>query len=217
MFKCFTSVPEHFYNHTKHFYNNKLLKTPGSRTTFSGSTSVSRGTRRDFDTLQNTRQAQEFVRVAKTLAGVVDLKRVRTMLFAWQAQGLRALWCRSLRPRTLNPWKACKFHAAEMLLCSDHFAWQLQEFVCLGSTFWWQAQYFWRSLAKTLFAFELQNSIFEGSVAEKLRFLASKLVFGRNSLVEAFCLWASKLDFWKKSCRKASQLVSYSVSQSVGN
>ena len=29
-----------------------------------------------FDTLQNTWQAQEFVRVAKTLAGVVDLKRV---------------------------------------------------------------------------------------------------------------------------------------------
>ena len=34
------------------------------------------GRRRDFDTLQNTWQAQEFVRVAKTLAGVVDLKRV---------------------------------------------------------------------------------------------------------------------------------------------
>ena len=31
---------------------------------------------RDFDTLQNTWQAQEFVRVAKTLAGVGDLKRV---------------------------------------------------------------------------------------------------------------------------------------------
>ena len=36
----------------------------------------SRGRRRDLDTLQNTWQAQEFVRVAKTLAGVVDFKRV---------------------------------------------------------------------------------------------------------------------------------------------
>ena len=35
-----------------------------------------RGRRKDFDTLQNTWQAQEFVRVAKTLAGVVDFKRV---------------------------------------------------------------------------------------------------------------------------------------------
>ena len=35
-----------------------------------------RGRRRDFDTLHNTWQAQEFVRVAKTLAGVVDFKRV---------------------------------------------------------------------------------------------------------------------------------------------
>ena len=30
------------------------------------------GRRKDFDTLQNTGQAQEFVRVAKTLAGVAD-------------------------------------------------------------------------------------------------------------------------------------------------
>ena len=36
----------------------------------------SRGRRRECDSLQNTWQAQEFVRVAKTLAGVVDLKRV---------------------------------------------------------------------------------------------------------------------------------------------
>ena len=40
-----------------------------------------RGRRRDFDALQNTWQAQEFVRVAKTLAGVVDLKRLRNDLF----------------------------------------------------------------------------------------------------------------------------------------
>ena len=55
----------------------KIVKAPGSRTTFWGSKCFSRGRRRDFDTLQNTWQAQEFLRVAKTLAGVVDLKRVR--------------------------------------------------------------------------------------------------------------------------------------------
>ena len=36
------------------------------------------------------------------------------------------------------------------LLCSDHFAWHLQEFVCLGSTFSWQAQYFWSIHLKIL-------------------------------------------------------------------
>ena len=54
----------------------KTVKTPGARDVFWGSKCVSRGRRRDFDTLQNTWQAQEFVRVAKTLAGVGDLKRV---------------------------------------------------------------------------------------------------------------------------------------------
>ena len=64
------------------------------------------------------------------------------MRFAWQGQGFRALRCRWLRHPTQNPWKGCKFHVTEELLCSDHFAWQLQDFVCLGSTFSWQAQYF---------------------------------------------------------------------------
>ena len=54
----------------------KIVKTPGARDVFWGWKFVSRCRRRDFDTLQNTWQAQEFVRVAKTLAGVVDLKRV---------------------------------------------------------------------------------------------------------------------------------------------
>ena len=59
----------------------KIVKTPGSRTTFWGSKCFSRGRRRDFDRFQNAWQAQEFVRVAKTLAGVVDLKRLRNDAF----------------------------------------------------------------------------------------------------------------------------------------
>ena len=54
----------------------KIVKNWRSRDVFGGWKCVSSGRRRDFDTLQNTWQAQEFVRVAKTLAGVVDLKRV---------------------------------------------------------------------------------------------------------------------------------------------
>ena len=136
-----------------------------------------------------------------------------TMRFAWQGQGFRALRCRWLRPRTQNPWKGCKFHVTEVLLCSDPFAWQLQDFVCLGSTFSWQAQYFWSihlKIAKTYwnsevkravnmsflkevsqkcFVFDLQSFIFEGSLAEMLRF------------------WSSKLHFWRKSRTKASFLI----------
>ena len=59
----------------------KIVKTPGARDVFGGWKCVSRGRRRDCDTLQNTWQAQEFVRVAKTLAGVVDLKRLRNDAF----------------------------------------------------------------------------------------------------------------------------------------
>ena len=187
-----------------------------------------------------------------------------TMRFAWQAQGFRALWCRCLKPATQNPWKGCKFHVTEVLLCSDHFAWQLQDFVCLGSTFSWQAQYFWsihlkilkrigilRSSdwstchfwrkSRTKASFELQTFIFEGSLAEMLRFWSSKLHFWRKSrrnasflsfkasflkevsqkcfvfdlqsfnfegsLAEMLRFWSSKLQFRRKSRRKASFLI----------
>ena len=61
----------------QHDLEVKIVKAPGARDVFGGSKCVSRGRRRDFDTLQNTWQAQEFVRVEKTLAGVGDLKRLR--------------------------------------------------------------------------------------------------------------------------------------------
>ena len=66
----------------------KIVKTPGARDVFGGSKCFSRGRRRDFDTLQNTWQAQEFVRVAKTLARVVDLKRLRNDAFRVAGAGI---------------------------------------------------------------------------------------------------------------------------------
>ena len=136
-----------------------------------------------------------------------------TMRFAWQGQGFRALRCQCLKPPTQNPWKRCNFHVTEVLLCSDHVAWQLQDFVCRGSTFSWQAQYFWsihlkivktywnsevkcavnmsflKEVSQKSFVFDLQSFIFEGSLAQKLRF------------------WSSKLHFWRKSRRNASFLI----------
>ena len=65
-----------------------IVKATGARSTFGGSNCFSRGRRRVFDTLQNTWQTQEFVRVAKTLAGVVDLKRVRNDAFLVAGAGI---------------------------------------------------------------------------------------------------------------------------------
>ena len=53
-----------------------------------GSNCLSRGRRRDFDTLQNTWQAQDFARGANRLAGVVDLKRVRNDAFRVAGAGI---------------------------------------------------------------------------------------------------------------------------------
>ena len=66
----------------------KIVKTPGARDVFGPSNCVSRGRRRDFDALQNTWQAQEFVRVAETLAGVVDLKMLRNDAFRVAGAGI---------------------------------------------------------------------------------------------------------------------------------
>ena len=165
-----------------------------------------------------------------------------TMRFAWQGQGFRALRCRWLRPPTQNPWKGCKFHVTEVLLCSDHFAWQLQEFVCLGSTFSWQAQYFWsihikivktywnsevkcpvkfsffNEVSQKRFVFDLQSFFFEGSLTQKLRFWASKLHFWRKSRTNAsflsFKAWFLKEVSQNSFSQSVSQLVR-SISQSV--
>ena len=149
-----------------------------------------------------------------------------TMRFAWQAQWFCALRCRCSKPSMQNPWKGCKFHGTEVLLRRDRFAWQLQEFVCLGSTFAWQAQYFWSihsKIAKTYcnsevkclvdmsflkevsqksFVFELQSFIFEGSLAEMLRFGAWKLHFWRKSRRKA-SFWSLKASILKEVSQKS--------------
>ena len=148
------------------------------------------------------------------------------MRFAWQAQGFRALWCRCLKHSTLKPWKDYKFHVTEVLLCRDHFVWQLQDFVCLGSTFSWQAQYFWsihlkitktywnsevkcllnmsilKGVSQKCFLFDLQGFNFEGSLAEELRFSALKLHFCRKSRRNA-SFWSFKASFLKEVSQKS--------------
>ena len=121
----------------------KIVKTPGARDVFGGSKCVSRGRRRDFDTLQNTWQAQEFVRVAKTLAGVVDLKRIRNDAFRVAGAVISRFVMSMFDASDAESVEGLEISChGSVTFCSDHFAWQLQDFVCLGSTFSWQAQYF---------------------------------------------------------------------------
>ena len=94
-----------------------------------------------------------------------------------------------------------------------------------------------KEVSQKCFVFDLQSFVFEGSLAEKLRFWASKLQFWRKSrtkasflifkasflkevshksfvfelqsfifegsLAEMHRFWSSKLQFWRKSRRKA--------------
>ena len=100
---------------------------------------------------------------------------------------------------------------------------------------------FLKEVSHKSFVFDLQSFIFEGSLAQKLRFWASKLHFGRKSrtkapflsfkaaflkeishksfvfelqsfilegsLAQKLRFWASKLHFWRKSRRNASFLI----------
>ena len=82
---------------------------------------------------------------------------------------------------------------------------------------------FLKEVSQKCFVFDLQSFVFEGSLAEMLRFLSFKdsflkevshksFVFELQSfifegrLAEKLCFWASKLHFWRKSRRKASFL-----------
>ena len=61
---------------------------------------------------------------------------------------------------------------------------------------------FLKEVSHKSFVFDLQSFILEGSLAQKLRFWASKL----GSLAQKLRFWSSKLLFWRKSRTKASFL-----------
>ena len=65
------------------------------------------------------------------------------MLFAWQAQGFSWFVMSIFEALDADSVEGLQVSChGNVLLCRDDFAWQLQELVCLGSTFLWQAQYF---------------------------------------------------------------------------
>ena len=83
------------------------------------------------------------MRVAKTLAGVVDLKRLRNDAFRVAGARISCFAMSMVEASDAESVEGLQISChGSVILCSDHFAWQLQDFVCLGSTFSWQAQYF---------------------------------------------------------------------------
>ena len=85
------------------------------------------------------------MRVAKTLAGAVDLNRLRDDAFRVAGARISCFAMSIFEASDAESVEGLQLSChgpTDVLLCSDHFAWQLQEFVCLGSTFSWQAQYF---------------------------------------------------------------------------
>ena len=154
----------------------KIVKTPGARDVFWSWKCVSRGRRRDFDTLQNTWQAQEFVRVAKTLAGVVDLKRV------WN--------------------EAFRVAGAMIFALCDVDVWSLRRRICgrvanFMSRMCYFAVIISRGSYRTSYAsaqlFRGRRNTFEASNWKSLK----RIVILRSSV------W-STCHFWRKSRRKAS-------------
>ena len=142
----------------------KIVKAPGARGVFGGSKCFSRGRRRDLGALQNTRQAQEFLRVAKTLAGVVDLKRVWNDAFCVASAGIScSSRRRRIRRRVAFMFRKC--YLAGIISCGSYRSSHAS------------ARLYWNSEAKCL----VNMSFLKEVSAEKLRFWASKLHFWRKS------------------------------------
>ena len=170
----------------------KTVKAPGAFC-------FSRGRRRDCDTWQNTWQAQEFVRVAKTLAGVVDLKRPRNNAFRVAGAMISCSGMSLLEASDAQAVEGLQISVTEALLSSDHFARQLQEFECPGSTSSWQAtfeasaQKSWKRIGI------LRSSVWSTChFWRKSRAKASFWSFKSwilKEVAEKLCFWASKLHF----------------------
>ena len=97
-------------------------------------------------------------------------------------------WRRSRRKASFLIFKA-SFFEASFLSCTASFL---------------------KEVSQKSFIFELHSFVFEGSLAEKLRFWAAKLRFcrrpRRNVRFLKLRFWAAQLRFWRKSRRKASFL-----------
>ena len=102
---------------------------------FGGAFSPAR--RVDFRKSGNVQNVRVLRGVQNRRKGCSKLEVVKNVHFSWQAQYLVLL--KSVLERSKCSF--VKLSSNLDRLCRHHFAWQLQDFVCLGLIFSWQAQY----------------------------------------------------------------------------
>ena len=89
--------------------------------------------REDFDTLPRTWQAQEFVTVANPM---VDSNRVRNDALRVASEGVSCFVMSMFEVSDAESVEGlhstCQVHVTEVILCLDHFARRLLDFVRLG-------------------------------------------------------------------------------------
>ena len=161
------------------------------------------------------------------------------MLFARQAQGFRALWCRCLKPRTLNPWKGCKFHATEMLLagiisrCSyrssyasahlfrgrrntcEAYTWKsLEKGIVILTPSVCSTCHFWRKSRRNVL-FLIFKAWFLKKVSQKCFVSGLQPLIFEGNLGEMLRFWSSKLHFWGWSRKNASFFIQIGLLKEV--
>ena len=151
-------------------------------------------------------------------------KGFEMMLFAWQAQGFRALWCQCLKSRTLNPWKGCEFHVTEIKgyfpgiisrgsyrssYASAHLlrgrrntfevsASKSVKCIVILRPSVWSTCNFWRTSRRNA-SFSIFNTWFLKQVWQTCFVFDLQGLIFEGSLAEMFRFWSLKLHFWRRS------------------
>ena len=162
--------------------------------------------------MHNTRWALEFVRVAKKLAGVVDF-RAPDDAFCVAGAGASCFVMSMF----------ANFGFRNEFIAGIMFAWQLQEFSCLGWTFWCRINTCEAPTSKSLKHIVILTSSVQSTChfwrkpprkagflnftpswrknRRKTEFLSFKPWFVKEISQKNFVFWASKLHVCRKSCR----------------
>ena len=136
-------------------------------------------------------------------------RRSAKMHFPWQAQYKRDVHQSCSEVRAVISSEGLHFGASDLQVCWDDFAWQVQHFVWPGITFSWQAQYLRQVESKKSQNLLVrgrqlctQLSIFEGSLAELLRFWCCQPQKMRKSrrLVSFLMLSSAKIEEVSLNC-----------------
>ena len=191
----------------------KSAKNWRVRSTFGRSDVVSRGRHTGLCTLSKVSKTWGFCSISKNdgrQGAFEDIwRRSAKMHFPWQAQYKRDVHQSCSEVRAVISSEGLHFGASDLQVCWDDFAWQVQHFVWPGITFSWQAQYLRQVESKKSQNLLVrgrqlctQLSMFEGSLAELLRFWCCQPQKMRKSrrLVSFLMLSSAKIEEVSLNC-----------------